>query len=33
MSENIKQITLEETHQMEQNTDKMSEKRKVLSFG
>ena len=28
MSENIKQITLEETHQMEQNTDKMSEKKK-----
>ena len=28
MSENIKQITLEETHQMEQNTDKMPEKKK-----
>lgn len=28
MSENIKQITLEETHQMEQSTDKMSEKKK-----
>ena len=28
MSENIKQITLEETYQMEQNTDKMSEKKK-----
>lgn len=28
MSENIKQITLEETYQMEQNTDKMSENKR-----